>query len=93
MGRGIYFCPCQCVGPGHFVVLFLSPQLLLQYLMQRFETCNTAQVCTEHEHNGNNFDSGHYCRIMSPGINIYLTISHCTTVHVSATSAVFDAGI
>ena len=25
----------------HFVVLFLPPQLLLQYLMQGFETCNT----------------------------------------------------
>ena len=40
---------------SHFVVnvLFLSPQVLLQYLMQGSETCNTVQICIEHVHKGN----------------------------------------
>ena len=30
---------------AHFVPLFLSQQLFLQYLMQGFEICNTVQKC------------------------------------------------
>ena len=36
-----------------FVVLFVPLQLLHQYLMQGFETCNTVQTCIEHVHKGN----------------------------------------
>ena len=36
----------------HTVVLFMSPQLLLQYLMQGFKTCHTVQTCTGHVHEG-----------------------------------------
>ena len=36
----------------HTVVLFMSPQLLLQYLMQGFKTCYTVQICTGHVHEG-----------------------------------------
>ena len=36
----------------HTVVLFMSPQLLLQYLMQRFKTCYTVQTCTGHVREG-----------------------------------------
>ena len=39
--------------PYNTVVLFVSPQLLLQYLMQGFESCNTVQPCIEHVHKGN----------------------------------------
>ena len=57
VGRGIWFCPCPYVRLSiclsHFVVLFLSPQLLLQYLTQGIETCNIAQTCIEHVHKGN----------------------------------------
>ena len=38
---------------SHFLELFLSLQLLLQYLMQGFEMCNTVQICIEHVHKGN----------------------------------------
>ena len=41
---------CMHVHPSHLAVL-LSPQLL-GYLMQGFETCNTAQTCIEHVHKG-----------------------------------------
>ena len=41
------------VRPSHFVVLFLSPQFLLQYFMQGLETCNTVLTCIEHVYNGN----------------------------------------
>ena len=34
------------------VVLFLSPQLLLQYLMQGFETCYVVQTRIGHVHEG-----------------------------------------
>ena len=34
-----------------FIILFLSPQLLLQYVMQGFETRNTVQKCIEHVDN------------------------------------------
>ena len=33
--------------------MFVSPQLLLQYLMQGFETCYTVQTCIGHGHEGN----------------------------------------
>ena len=36
----------------HIVVLFMSPQLLLQYLLQGFKTCYTVQTCTGHVHEG-----------------------------------------
>ena len=38
---------------SHFLVLFLSPQLLLKYLMQGLETGNTVQTCIGHVHKGN----------------------------------------
>ena len=56
-GQGIKFRPCpyvlSSVRSSFFVVLLLSPQVLLQYLMQGSETCNTVQTCIEHVHKGN----------------------------------------
>ena len=34
------------------VLLILTPQLLLQYLMQGSETCYTVQTCIGHAHKG-----------------------------------------
>ena len=39
--------------PHQTVILFVSPQLLLQYLMQGLETCYTVQTCIGHVHEGN----------------------------------------
>ena len=56
-GQGIKFCPCpyvpSSVRSSYFVDLLLSPQVLLQYLMQGSETCSTVQTCIEHVHKGN----------------------------------------
>ena len=41
------------VSMSHFVVLFMSGQLLLHYLMQEFETCNTVHSYIEHVYKGN----------------------------------------
>ena len=71
-------------GPYHTLVLFLSPHLLLQCLVQGFETCNIVQTCIGHVHKGN--------KILIQDIiaELYLlndiiisTVSHCSTVHVS----------
>ena len=88
------------VWTSHFVVLFMSLQLLLQNLIQGFETCNTVQTCNEHMHSvflyehmhkGNRSLMQNYVFLNDTHI---LIISHCSTVHVSATSpTVFDAGI
>ena len=43
------------VNLSHFAVAFLSQQLLLQYSVQAFETCNAVQVCIEHVHKGKQF--------------------------------------
>ena len=50
---------------SYSVVLFVSLQLHLQYLLWEFETCNIVQTCIEHVQRNWNFDPGHYCRIMS----------------------------
>ena len=84
---------------SHFVVLFVSLQHLLQYLMQGFETCNTAQTCTEHVQRGNRIliqvIFAELCPLEFPLKYVHiLIISHSSTVHVSATPpTVFDAGI
>ena len=55
----VFNVPTTKWGGGHIVLhitlcsLFLTPQLLLQYLMQGFEACITVQTCTEHVHKGN----------------------------------------
>ena len=100
MGRGIYFYSCpfalSSVCPSLFVVLFLPPpKLLLQYVMQAFETCNIVQTCIEHVPRGNRILIQVIIAELCPLNNIHiLTISHRTIVYVSTTSPrVFDAGI
>ena len=89
-------------GDGHIVLplsvltLFLSPQVLLQYLMQGFETFNKVQIYSGHvQKEKQNFNLDHNCRIMFPSIAyIFWTISHCSTVCVSASpSKELKAGI
>ena len=43
---------CLTIHLSNFVVVHLSLQLLLQYLMHGFETCNTVPACTEYVHKG-----------------------------------------
>ena len=60
--------------------------------MQGFETCNTVQTCIEHMHNGNRF----LIQVNIVPLNDIhiLTISHCSTVRVSAAPpTVFDARV
>ena len=45
--------PCLYIRLSHFLVLFLSPQLLLRFLMLEFEICNTVQTCIGHVLKGN----------------------------------------
>ena len=57
--------------PYYIVALFLSPQLILQYLMQVLETFGTKfKLCIWHVHEGNGISIAlflsKYCRIMSP---------------------------
>ena len=85
--------PSVC--PSLFVVLFLSPKLPLQYVMQAFENCNIVQTCIEHVPRGNRYliqvIIAELCRLNNKHI---LTISHRTTFCVSATPpTVFNAGI
>ena len=77
-------------GPYHTVVLFLSPQHLLKYLMQGLETWNTVRIGIGHMHKGNRI----LIRITSPWMTyIFWTISHCSTILIFATPPkVFDAG-
>ena len=81
--------------PSSFVVVFSSPQLLLKYLMQGFETFNTAQTCIEHVHKGNRVLIQSLLQNYVPLNDMHiLTISYCSTVRISATpSTVFNAGI
>ena len=52
--RSIYsFTLVRIYVKSHFAVLFLSLQLLLQYLMQGLDTCNTVKTCIGHVHKGN----------------------------------------
>lgn len=87
--RGICFYPvytsvtlwCSHVRSSNFVVLFMSLQLLLQYLMLGCETCDTVQICIELVHKGIGiYNSGHYCRICPLNDTNILTISHRSTV-------------
>ena len=99
MRRGIWFYSCRfalpSVCPTLFVVLFLFPKLLLQYVMQAFETCHIVQTYIEHVRRGNRILIKVIIAELCPLNNIHiLTISHGTTVCVSATPpTVFDAGI
>ena len=85
------------VHPSHFVVtlLVLSPQLLLQYLMQGLETCNMVQTCIEYLHKGNRILIQVFIVELCP-LEWHTRFDHITlsTVCVSATPpTVFDAGI
>ena len=55
MGAPLSVCTSvrPSISPSHFVVVFLSLQLLLQNLMKGFETCNTVQICIERVHKRN----------------------------------------
>ena len=87
-----YFHPS--FGPSHFVVVFLPPQLLLQFSMQGFETCSTVQTCIEHVHKGNRILIQVIIAELYPLEWHILIISHSNTVPVSTTPpTVFDAGI
>ena len=63
--------------------------------MQAFETCNIVQTCIEHMRRGNRILIKVIIAELCPLNNIHiLTISHRTTVCVSATPpTVFDAGV
>ena len=75
--------------------MFLSPKLLLQYVMQAFENSNIVQTCIEHVPRGNRILIQAIIAELCPLNNKHiLTISHRTTVCVSTTPpTVFDVGI
>ena len=69
--------------PYHTILLFVSPQLLLQHLMQAFETCDTVQTCTADVHKETEFWFRSLLQNYVPLNNIYIRrISHCSIVHV-----------
>ena len=75
------------VSLSHFVVLFLFPQLLLQYLRQGFETFNTVPTCIEHVHKENGILClsllQNYVPFNNSHFGMYVTL--CNTAIVSTT--------